>query len=392
MKSKFISFLALWGLFLVLSATVWLHTVTFTDVSKNALPLADLVFNSMDMEAADLDGDGDSDIIVAMEFYPNVLLLNNGNGRFTNVSAQQLPQKKHDSEDIALADFDLDGDIDIIFVSEDDYENEYYINDGKGSFTDHSHFLPVQGKSNAVIALDINDDNYPDLIIGNEGQNHVLINDRNGGWKDETTARYPEIADVTQDLEAGDVDGDGDADLLVANEDGNRLLLNDGEGRFISAAPDQLPVNAATEESREGDFGDVDNDGDLDIVFANVAFRPGKDARNRLLINDGKGFFTDETSGRLDVNKPAFTLDADFHDINDDGYTDLLFANGFGEAQQIYLNDGKGFFTESSSSLFGQPVLGDRVDVEVCDFNNDGKPDLYYSGFRTYDLLLTGNN
>src|SRR3712207_675463 len=124
--------------------------VTLTDVSETALPVADLTRNSMDVVAADLDKDGDNDLIIACEFCPNFILINDGSGKFANESTARLPQKRHDSEDIAAEDFDLDGDTDIVFVSEDDQVHEYYINDGKGYFTDASDRLAWKTTSNAV--------------------------------------------------------------------------------------------------------------------------------------------------------------------------------------------------------------------------------------------------
>ncbi|MBO3697289.1 VCBS repeat-containing protein [Roseivirga sp. E12] len=70
----------------------------------------------MDAGVADLDQDGDMDIIIANEHRPNILLINDGNGKFTNES-KRIPQVNHDSEDIGIADFDLEGDPDTIIVS-----------------------------------------------------------------------------------------------------------------------------------------------------------------------------------------------------------------------------------------------------------------------------------
>ena len=57
---------------------------------------------------------------MAREFEPNLLFLNDGTGRFVDASSRQLPQKTRDSEDIAIADFDGDGHLDVVIVSEDE--------------------------------------------------------------------------------------------------------------------------------------------------------------------------------------------------------------------------------------------------------------------------------
>ena len=133
----------------------------YRDMSFSNLPLMSLQGRSMDAKSADVDGDGDLDIVIANEHAFNILLINDGNGKFTDESQQRIPLRQGDSEDIAIADFDRDNDLDIIFVAEDDQLNEYMENDGKGFFRDISDRLPVKGTSNAVITADINNDGFP---------------------------------------------------------------------------------------------------------------------------------------------------------------------------------------------------------------------------------------
>ena len=99
----------------------------YTDVTTTHLPPG-LAGQCMDAAAGDADGDGDLDLALAMEYEQNVLLVNDGRGRFTNAAAQ-LPRAAHDSEDVAFADFDGDGDLDLVLVSEDDRKDELYLND-----------------------------------------------------------------------------------------------------------------------------------------------------------------------------------------------------------------------------------------------------------------------
>lgn len=367
----------------------------FKDVTKTNLPINSLLGRSMDAKPADLDGDGDLDIVIANEWNSNLILINDGKGIFTDESEVRLPLVKHDSEDIAIGDFDNDGDLDIIFVSEDDQTNEYYLNKGKGYFEDASSKFPISETTNAVLTHDINDDGHLDILMGNapnngglDGQNTCLINDGKGGWINETDLRFPKSTKTTQDLELGDIDGDGDLDLIIGNEDDNELWLNDGKG-FFTDVSDHLPIKTGECETREVDFGDIDGDGDLDIFLANVNFRQIKNSQNRIWINDGKGVFSDKTEELLPQEK-MHTVDGDFCDLDNDGDLDIITANAFGNSYRVYLNEGGKFITQTELAVLPASVIGNGIDVEFADFNNDGTKDLYLCNFGRNDLLLFG--
>ena len=371
----------------------------FRDVSATHLPEGILGGLSMDAGVADIDMDGDLDIVIANEFRPNILLLNNGQGHFVDESAR-LPRTEHDSEDVGIADFDGDGDLDIVIVSEDDLTNELYFNDGSGRFTQESHRIPVSGTTNGLLVSDVNGDGFPDILLANNGQDAVIVNDGSGGFRDETGSRLPVSLDVTQDLELGDVDGDGDLDLVVANEGPNGLYINDGSGRFVDESRARIPLREALEETREADFGDIDGDGDLDILFANVsAFVAGATPQNRILVNDGRGFFSDETEARLPPDTDS-SFDGDFSDLDGDGDLDIVTGNSDVDLSQrriapaafrAYLNDGTGHFTEETLRVFGEGITGTGLDAEFGDFNGDGLEDVFLASRGTADRLLLRN-
>jgi hypothetical protein len=396
MSGKFTSIKLVYIIIIIITVTVKISLsqnepdnlqVIYNDVSTTNLPLSTLGNNSMDANTVDLDDDGDIDIIVACEYCPNIILINDSTGHFSNESATRLPQVVHDSEDIGIADFDGDNDPDIIFVSEDDSTNEFYLNDGNGFFTDFTNRIPVTGTSNAVLAIDVNNDTIPDIVIGNEGQNIVLINNGNAFFTDETSSRFPVNFNVTQDLEWGDVDGDGDNDLLEGNENGNRILINDGSGFFTDETSNRIPLPVSGEETREVDLGDVDGDNDPDIFYANVTFTQSFISQNRLLLNDGNGFFTDVTSTNLPVGQQN-TVDGDFMDVDLDGDLDILAAQAFDGTYQVLLNDRTGVFSNQTNMVYFPQPSGNGIDIEEDDFNGDGLTDLYLCGFQHTDYLF----
>jgi hypothetical protein len=375
-----------------LLAAALLPVYLFSQLFRNAtnqLPDNGAKGATMDVRAADLDKDGDLDLVLANEFQANAILFNDGRGNFTNGSANNLPQVIHDSEDVAIADFNGDGHLDLVFCSEDDFVHEYYWGNGRGGFTTATVALP-NSEANAVITTDLNGDGKPDLLFGNNGTTTVLINDGQGGFTNESN-RVPAVPRVTQDLAMADVDQDGDLDLFLGNENGNLLFLNTGKGFFVDSSANHLPALTGL-ETRKVTFGDVDKDGDQDVFLANVAFRALRNPRDRLLLNDGRGRFTDASATQLPSDNDH-TLDGIFEDFDNDGDLDLVTAAAFGGSLKTYRNDGRGFFTENTQEVLGDVYQISGLGVISADFNGDGRRDLYFCDRRlpntnTKDLLF----
>ncbi|MGV6828298.1 MAG: FG-GAP-like repeat-containing protein [Flavobacteriales bacterium] len=361
--------------------------------SNENIPLSATTINSMDVESADVDGDGDLDIVIAGEFSRNLLFFNDGSGVFSEDSSRLFPEKNtgdgfagEDSEDIDFADFNQDGNLDIIFVSEDTNFHELLINDGEGLFT----FIPYEfppSLGNAVAVMDLNGDTYPDIIIGNTGQNQVYINNQDLTFNQENN-RWPVNTEGTQDLKLIDLDNDGDLDIIEGIDLGTNNILINNNGFFIEEN-NRLPDTGLTLETRKITLGDVNNDGFLDIFVSTVNFIGSANFQNRIYLNNGDGFFTDVTVTHLPVYM-AHTLDAVFYDYDNDGDLDLLttdFQNASGN-YHAFENDSTGIFTESTITVFEPFDLINGVSLHMADFNNDGFNDLYFGNYQEADDIL----
>ncbi len=364
-------------------------TLSFTDQSSALLPVNDLRFNSMDMESADINKDGYPDIIIAMEYQRNIILINDSTGKFINRSEHLFsPWPVHDSEDIAISDFNSDGRLDLYFATEDDITDEYYLQSLDGKFILSNDLIPRMSTSNAVLSIDINNDEAPDLILGNQGQNYMFLNQGDGSFKDVTKERLPISKKTTQDIEAGDINGDGYVDLIFANEQNNEVLINNGLGFFNDSTDKFLSFPNLNEETREADLGDIDGDGDLDLFFANVLFQVGEYTFNRLLVNKENKFFEEADGDVFEKNSNNISVDIDFADIDNDGDLDIFIANGFGTPQKVFANLNGKFINATSKWLPENLNTFNAIDVEVLDINGDGKLDIYYSVFQGSDVVL----
>lgn len=364
---------------------------SFENVTATHLQASELR-NSMDVVAADLDADGDLDVVVPQEFRRNRVMQNVGGGRFVEfigslppLTAEEMsggppqlhgPNQGHDSEDVSIDDFDGDGILDLVIVSEDDIKfgrsgvHEYYRGLGGLRFERADARLP-DTEANAVAHVDVDRDGDLDLSIAGAGQDRLLINAGAGRFEDETATRLPVETLVTQDIEFADVDGDGDPDIVLGQEGGHALWLNDGTGRF-SDSSDRLPA-AGNVEARKVTPGDVDGDGDLDLYFSHVGWHD-RAPQDRLLINDGSARFVDETAARIPA-EAGTTLTARFADFDADGDLDLV--RGEHGPLSVWMNDGQGVFTDVSDLVMTDRVAGPNIAVSVADFNGDGLLDIY---------------
>ena len=178
----------------------------------------------------------------------------------------------------------------------------------------------------------------------------------------------------------GDLDGDGDADVLVGKGAVGRpsILIGDGRGGFKDESVQRIPLDAGAIAYAVA-LGDVDADGDLDAFVGQLG--RFSNAPDRLLINDGKGYFKDLGATHLPKGgwgSQLATESAHFVDLDGDGDLDLCFVNDSGGLGPlpIYWNDGKGRFSFAWGHVPTLPHLG--YGLAVGDIDGDKDIDLVY--------------
>lgn len=376
----------------------------YVDATATHIP-ADPDLHALDATMIDADGDGDLDVALAVEHGVNRLYRNDGTGRLAMVEGA-FGTVAHDSEHVAAADLDRDGVTDLVFVAEDDRVHQLFLGRGDGTFADASARLPARSEGNALAIGDVDGDGLPDVAVGNSAQgagggarNFLWLNDpaRPGHFIDASATHLPPHEDGTQGIALVDVDGDGALDMVVANQTPpNRLLMNDGRGRFTDATVrlDQ-PVPL---ETREVHAFDADGDGDPDLVFFNVASNNRgreKDPQTRLLLNDGTGRFADETAARL----PSHTFSSwggTILDVDGDGADDIVVGAiavpGFTPLQvRVWTNDGGGRFADATARLVPRETVGRSWGMAVGDLDGDGVDDLFIGQWGTQARVLVSD-
>lgn len=363
-------------------------TSVYKEESNNRLPSGATSASTPKIIAIDLNNDDALDLVVAQENSSNKLLINNGDGNFEDETQQRLPfQLQLLTKDVVVAYLNNDDALDLLFVNENRQQNELYINNQNGTFSDAAGRIPIQGDFNGVDSADIENDGDPDLLIGNLGQNGLLLNNGNGNFADESFDQLPSESNNSRDVAFIDLDGDGDFDIVEGNDTENRILINDGNGFFEDESARRLPSTNSEEQTHTIQTADVNGNGHLDLFFGNVATSSSQaDPHDRLLINNGDGEFTDVTADRL-PDYEFNTIGATFHDLNSDGYPDLLVGDiegGF----RIFINDGNGSFTDESDDWLPEDYRPEVLDIKVADLTGDNLDDIYIGIYQNEDQLL----
>lgn len=386
----------------VLIASTPAHFIFVDATSQLASDPAEDTKDTLDVEFADVDGDGDLDLFAvdgsaSAAPFPNRLLINDGTGNFADESFARLPPIPANSTEVDFGDVDGDGDLDALVTNLG--PNQLLINDGNGFFTEAPlpqatppgppgfavPFPPffVEVSAEGLFA-DLDNDGDLDIVIANENPfpfgppgdvNRVLINDGTGTFA-EGPGRIPFGIEQGAGYAIGDIDGDGDNDLIQIDIGENNVLINNGAGFFTDETAARL-AGGGSFSSRKGVLGDVDGDGDLDLVVGN-----SRNEQNQIFLNDGLGVFT-ESGGALPPRLDT-TTDVDLVDLDSDGDLDLyvtnvgdfVFGHGFlGDSNRILINDGNGFFVDATFPS-GDERLGRSTNAEFGDVDGDGYVDL----------------
>ncbi len=309
--------------------------------------------------AADLDGDQDLDMVITG--YNNVLdadigalYINDGTGSFTEKTDANIPAVHRSAMD--TADVDLDGDLDLLIAG---YEGRVFllINDGTATFA-HAAGQPFSGGTYGSVNLgDVDGDGDPDAFIigtasGGIESAALYLNDGSGDFTKSVSQSFTALTSATSNF--SDFDQDGDLDLFLSGRATGASFAveasfywNDGSGNFTKDEQNDIAIM----EVGDSEVADFDNDGDPDLlVGGRELFSNKRDLK--LYLNNGWGHFRELTGCFDALRVPTFAIG----DVNGDG------------RQDIFMNGQKGLGGNTIvSHLYLNELFSNDLEVAVCD-------------------------
>ena len=314
-------------------------------------------------------------------------------GRFTDIAHLAGLDAFLAAGGLVVDDFENNGRLDVVVSSQDVCEPmRYFHNNGDGTFSDRSAEAGLSDQLGGlnIVAADYNNDGCIDLLVLRGGwefamRKSLLRNNCNGTFTDVTEqSGLDDRVTQTQSAAWADIDNDGNLDLFVANENSpSQLFRNRGDGTFEdishAAGIDRTAFSKAVTAA------DYDNDGFVDFFVSNF------DGANFLYRNNGDRTFT-EIATQAGVREPLFSFSSWFFDYDNDGWPDLLVTDypwsvddlmrsylhlpERSETMKLYRNLHNGTFQDVTEKV-GLDRVFMPMGTNFGDVDNDGFLDLY---------------
>ena len=311
---------------------------SFTDVTSEA----GLLGSWSDVAFADFDDDGRIDLIASAIDGRQALLRNTGSRKFEDATAGSgLAAKANGGGIVVVGDYDNDGDFDILVASPAGGEPALWRNSGTGAFARDTRSSPALQRAarTGVVAmrfLDYDNDGWLDLILLGRRGAALLHNDGTGRYEDRSSILPSSVqsggrAPAHSTLAVSDVDGDGDEDLVIGDSAGVHLLVNEGGNARMGMQVQLLGLRGGS--GKNNNFG----------VGAKVEVRAGEIYQSRV-VNERLTHFGLGSHLKADVVRVQWT----------NGVPDVIYFPGTdqdvleleqlkGSCAFLYTWDGKGF-------------------------------------------------
>lgn len=336
-------------------------------------------------DVADLDGDGDPDVVASHWFFPRLVsVLINHDGRYAEPVYYSIGDS---SREIRLADVTGDGSPDILASntgsSFDGGTISVLRNLGDGTFAPREDYLAAGGPL-GIAPADYDGDGDVDLVVAGSGTQVALLrNDGTGAFG--LRELFP-AAEAPYKVTAGDLDGDGLPEVVVACENTRVAVLPNTGGTF--AAPVVLDAGFGVNDLFPCvSLADLDRDGDLDIVYGSTRSQIDTDDYAVVTFrNLGGGTFAEPSFVRI-VEFLAGPVEMAVTDVTGDGWVDILTVHVDTGSWTLIASDGTGGF-EPGVEI---PAGDSPVAIHVADVDGDLDGDVLITNRNSLEVTVHPN-
>jgi len=317
---------------------------------------------------ADMDSDGDLDIVVSSSKDNTVAWFENDGAANPGFSHANIATNARGGADVVVADMDADGDLDIVSASSGDDTIAWYENDGAANPTWSSEDIATSANgAYSVDVADMDGDGDLDIVSASDTDNTIAWYEHDGtsdpSW---SAANIATNVDGARGLSVADMDGDGDFDIVSAARDDDAIDWFENDG---AADPTWTKANIATtaDGALDAKVADMDGDGDMDIISASHL-----DDTIAWYENDGAADPT-WTAANIATNADG-AVDLEAADMDGDGDMDIIAGSRLDDTVSWYENDGAADPTWTAVDI---DTSGDWVrDVHIGDLDGDGDLDI----------------
>ncbi|HUR98350.1 MAG TPA: VCBS repeat-containing protein, partial [Pyrinomonadaceae bacterium] len=341
------------------------------------LPRYEVASLSDAVESADIDNDGDIDVVVngELDIASNAPLLkilkNNGNGTFAPAT-DYTPTRNFG--DMKLRDINRDGFVDLVFAPDRNYPNYHFgtaLNLGNGTFAPTVVTNVFSCGEGTIDAADLDGDGDRDIVLTEEqgcagGQQNRIFVFRNDGSQVFTRMTDIVVAGLPHGLELADATGDGKLDIITAQSQG--IGVYPGNGNLTFGA-----VILTTIQPYKFRVADFNRDGKIDIgmIMPQPSFGTDKIATS---LGNGNGTFQAIRSqtGSSVFENLRISDDLEARDMNGDAIPDIVVFNYASNDVSLFVGNADGSLQPHQRYGIGNtPRLG-----TVADFDGDGRIDI----------------
>jgi gliding motility-associated-like protein len=336
-------------------------TSTATDIATDAA-------RAYGVFAADMDGDGDMDILSASNADNTIAWYENNGDANPTWTATDIATDAAGANSVFAADMDGDGDMDIVSSSANDNTIAWYENDGNANPTWAAADIATSANSaRSVFVADMDGDGDMDILSASYNDNTIAWYENNGAanptW---AAADIATSAAGALSVYAADMDGDGDMDIVSAGFSDNTIAWYENNG---AADPTWAAADIATDAAGASVVyaADMDGDGDMDIVSASSS-------DNTIAWYENNGAADPTWTAADIVTNAGFARDVHVADMDGDGDMDIVSADFGDNTIAWYENDGNANPTWTAANI--STSANAPHSVFVADIDGDGDMDI----------------